>query len=229
MPTPGVHLDGEGARLHRPGQALDDGGAHRHEPLPQRGRGPSGIYTHACIHSCLDFSQFSCRSLDLSHFACRSLKNLASCALVANGKRVRLQMAFLDGNQPERLCAPMVNHITRQGGEVSSLHLSSLHLKHRTRYPKPNTRNPRPHHPPGRRGVLPIPVLPTPVLSTPVLPTPESQSQIFETEYTKSDATSPSRVARFPSHTFISHKVFEESFCRRQLLHKSVNLSFCFC
>eukprot|EP00283_Hemiselmis_rufescens_P024776 CAMPEP_0173438128 /NCGR_PEP_ID=MMETSP1357-20121228/19477_1 /TAXON_ID=77926 /ORGANISM="Hemiselmis rufescens, Strain PCC563" /LENGTH=620 /DNA_ID=CAMNT_0014403383 /DNA_START=21 /DNA_END=1883 /DNA_ORIENTATION=+ len=29
-----------------------------------------------------------------------------------------LQMAFLDGNQPERLCAPMVDRITKQGGEV---------------------------------------------------------------------------------------------------------------
>mmetsp|Transcript_14982 Transcript_14982/g.32956 ORF Transcript_14982/g.32956 Transcript_14982/m.32956 type:complete len:662 (+) Transcript_14982:50-2035(+) len=29
-----------------------------------------------------------------------------------------LQMAFLDGNQPERLCAPMVEHIEARGGEV---------------------------------------------------------------------------------------------------------------
>jgi len=29
-----------------------------------------------------------------------------------------LQMAFLDGNQPERLCAPMAEHIKRGGGEV---------------------------------------------------------------------------------------------------------------
>jgi len=29
-----------------------------------------------------------------------------------------LQMAFLDGNQPERLCAPMVEHIKARGGEV---------------------------------------------------------------------------------------------------------------
>jgi len=29
-----------------------------------------------------------------------------------------LQMAFLDGNQPERLCAPMVDHIKARGGEV---------------------------------------------------------------------------------------------------------------
>jgi 15-cis-phytoene desaturase len=29
-----------------------------------------------------------------------------------------LQMAFLDGNQPERLCAPMVSHIQARGGEV---------------------------------------------------------------------------------------------------------------
>jgi len=29
-----------------------------------------------------------------------------------------LQMAFLDGNQPERLCAPMAEHIKRKGGEV---------------------------------------------------------------------------------------------------------------
>nr|AUE44559.1 phytoene desaturase [Chroomonas sp.] len=29
-----------------------------------------------------------------------------------------LQMAFLDGNQPERLCAPMAEHITKGGGEV---------------------------------------------------------------------------------------------------------------
>lgn len=29
-----------------------------------------------------------------------------------------LQMAFLDGNQPDRLCAPMVDHITARGGEV---------------------------------------------------------------------------------------------------------------
>jgi len=29
-----------------------------------------------------------------------------------------LQMAFLDGNQPERVCAPMVDHITARGGEV---------------------------------------------------------------------------------------------------------------
>ena len=27
-------------------------------------------------------------------------------------------MAFLDGNQPERLCAPMAEHIKRKGGEV---------------------------------------------------------------------------------------------------------------
>ena len=29
-----------------------------------------------------------------------------------------LQMAFLDGNQPERLCAPMAAHIEARGGEV---------------------------------------------------------------------------------------------------------------
>jgi 15-cis-phytoene desaturase len=29
-----------------------------------------------------------------------------------------LQMAFLDGNQPERLCAPMVQYIEGGGGEV---------------------------------------------------------------------------------------------------------------
>jgi uncharacterized protein with NAD-binding domain and iron-sulfur cluster len=29
-----------------------------------------------------------------------------------------LQMAFLDGNQPERLCAPMVEHVRQGGGEV---------------------------------------------------------------------------------------------------------------
>ena len=29
-----------------------------------------------------------------------------------------LQMGFLDGNQPERLCAPMAEHITKGGGEV---------------------------------------------------------------------------------------------------------------
>jgi 15-cis-phytoene desaturase len=29
-----------------------------------------------------------------------------------------LQMAFLDGNQPDRLCAPMVQHIEAQGGKV---------------------------------------------------------------------------------------------------------------
>jgi 15-cis-phytoene desaturase len=29
-----------------------------------------------------------------------------------------LQMAFLDGNQPERLCAPMVKHIEARGGKV---------------------------------------------------------------------------------------------------------------
>jgi 15-cis-phytoene desaturase len=29
-----------------------------------------------------------------------------------------LQMAFLDGNQPERLCAPMVQHIESRGGKV---------------------------------------------------------------------------------------------------------------
>jgi 15-cis-phytoene desaturase len=29
-----------------------------------------------------------------------------------------LQMAFLDGNQPERLCAPMVEHIKARGGKV---------------------------------------------------------------------------------------------------------------
>jgi len=29
-----------------------------------------------------------------------------------------LQMAFLDGNQPERLCAPMVDHIEARGGKV---------------------------------------------------------------------------------------------------------------
>ncbi len=28
------------------------------------------------------------------------------------------QMAFLDGNQPERLCAPMVEHIEARGGRV---------------------------------------------------------------------------------------------------------------
>ena len=31
-------------------------------------------------------------------------------------------MAFLDGNQPERLCAPMVDHIEARGGKV---HLNS--------------------------------------------------------------------------------------------------------
>lgn len=29
-----------------------------------------------------------------------------------------LQMAFLDGNQPERLCQPMVDYITARGGQV---------------------------------------------------------------------------------------------------------------
>ena len=29
-----------------------------------------------------------------------------------------LQMAFLDGNQPDRLCAPMAEHIMARGGEV---------------------------------------------------------------------------------------------------------------
>ena len=29
-----------------------------------------------------------------------------------------LQMAFLDGNQPDRLCAPMVDHIKARGGDV---------------------------------------------------------------------------------------------------------------
>merc|ERR1719326_265146 len=29
-----------------------------------------------------------------------------------------LQMAFLDGNQPDRVCAPMVDHIKAGGGEV---------------------------------------------------------------------------------------------------------------
>ena len=29
-----------------------------------------------------------------------------------------LQMAFLDGNQPDRLCAPMVEHIEKRGGKV---------------------------------------------------------------------------------------------------------------
>merc|ERR1719428_1316009 len=29
-----------------------------------------------------------------------------------------LQMAFLDGNQPDRLCAPMKEHIEKRGGEV---------------------------------------------------------------------------------------------------------------
>jgi len=29
-----------------------------------------------------------------------------------------LQMAFLDGNQPDRLCEPMMNHIERNGGKV---------------------------------------------------------------------------------------------------------------
>ncbi len=31
-----------------------------------------------------------------------------------------LQMAFLDGNQPERLCAPMVDSITKNGGKVET-------------------------------------------------------------------------------------------------------------
>mmetsp|Transcript_2951 Transcript_2951/g.9982 ORF Transcript_2951/g.9982 Transcript_2951/m.9982 type:complete len:205 (+) Transcript_2951:222-836(+) len=31
----GLHLDGQGARLHRPGQALHDRRAHRHEPIPE--------------------------------------------------------------------------------------------------------------------------------------------------------------------------------------------------
>nr|AUE44558.1 phytoene desaturase [Proteomonas sulcata] len=31
-----------------------------------------------------------------------------------------LQMAFLDGNQPDRLCKPMVDHITAGGGEVKT-------------------------------------------------------------------------------------------------------------
>ena len=29
-----------------------------------------------------------------------------------------LQMAFLDGNQPDRLCAPIVDHIKARGGDV---------------------------------------------------------------------------------------------------------------
>merc|ERR1719421_2433586 len=29
-----------------------------------------------------------------------------------------LQMAFLDGNQPDRLCKPMVDHIEARGGKV---------------------------------------------------------------------------------------------------------------
>ncbi len=29
-----------------------------------------------------------------------------------------LQMAFLDGNQPDRVCAPMKDHIEARGGEV---------------------------------------------------------------------------------------------------------------
>ena len=33
-----------------------------------------------------------------------------------------LQMAFLDGNQPERLCAPMKEYIEARGGRV---HLNS--------------------------------------------------------------------------------------------------------
>lgn len=28
------------------------------------------------------------------------------------------KMAFLDGNPPERLCMPIVDHVTSQGGEV---------------------------------------------------------------------------------------------------------------
>ena len=31
-----------------------------------------------------------------------------------------LQMAFLDGNQPDRLCEPMKKHIEARGGEVRS-------------------------------------------------------------------------------------------------------------
>ena len=38
-----------------------------------------------------------------------------------------LQMAFLDGNQPERLLAPMKSHIEARGGEVRfSLHILSF-------------------------------------------------------------------------------------------------------
>ena len=29
-----------------------------------------------------------------------------------------LQMAFLDGNQPDRLCAPMAEHVKARGGEI---------------------------------------------------------------------------------------------------------------
>ena len=40
-----------------------------------------------------------------------------------------LQMAFLDGNQPERLCAPMAEHIKKGGGEVRT---SEAHFNLRT-------------------------------------------------------------------------------------------------
>jgi 15-cis-phytoene desaturase len=44
------------------------------------------------------------------------------CVLIALNRFLQekdgSKMAFLDGNQPERLCAPMVDYITQRGGEV---------------------------------------------------------------------------------------------------------------
>lgn len=41
------------------------------------------------------------------------------------------KMAFLDGNPPERLCMPIVNHITSLGGEVRlKSRLQKIELNH---------------------------------------------------------------------------------------------------
>ena len=54
-----------------------------------------------------------------------------------------LQMAFLDGNQPERLCAPMKEYIEARGGEVRTKAAVKVTL---TPYALPPSHHPM-HHP----------------------------------------------------------------------------------
>ena len=52
-----------------------------------------------------------------------------------------LQMAFLDGNQPERLCAPMKEYIEARGGEVRTK--AAVKVRTRTHPPGRPPRSPR--------------------------------------------------------------------------------------